>query len=186
MPQDPRSSSAHRTAGDVAIRSTQRLIAQNRWRGRVYDANYRGDWVTQVEKRSESSSRRRAPKKADGNTLSLTELFEAKNSVCRDYVIRLADDRVPGSFYVDKAIEHCVPLFMGIGATQIDRHSIVDLEAARDDIRAVTTEHVDAIRTVAQVHRRGRIRVKVASLAWHRVLRGCQRRIELRVDRSYC
>ena len=135
---------------DVAIGSTQRLIAQSRWRGRVYDANYRGDWVTQAKKRSGSSSRRRGPQKADGNTLSLTELFKAKNSLCRDYVIRLADDRVPGSFYVDKAIEHCIPLFMGIGATQIDRHSIVDLEAARDDIRAVATEHVDAIRTVAR------------------------------------
>ena len=135
---------------DVAIRSTQRLIAQNQWRGRVYDANYRGDWVTQTQKRSRSSPRRRSARNADANTMSLTELFDAKNSLCRDYVIRLADDRVPGSFYVDKAIEHRIPLFMGIGATQIDRHSVVDLEAALHDIGAVATEHVDAIRTVAR------------------------------------
>ena len=31
---------------DMAIRSTQRLIAQNQWGERVYDANYRGDYVT--------------------------------------------------------------------------------------------------------------------------------------------
>jgi hypothetical protein len=82
--------------------------------------------------------------------MSLTELFEVKNSVCRDYVIRLADDRVPSSFYVEKAIEYDIPLFMGIGATQIDRHGIADLELARQDIKAVAVEHVDAIRTVAR------------------------------------
>ncbi len=43
--------------------------------------------------------------------MSLTELFEVKNSVCRDYVIRLAD-RVPSSFHIEKAIEYDVPLFM--------------------------------------------------------------------------
>jgi hypothetical protein len=82
--------------------------------------------------------------------MSLTELFEVKNSVCRDYVIRLADDRVPSSFYVVKAIEYVIPLFMGIGATQIDRHGIADLELARQDIKTVTGEHIDARRTVAQ------------------------------------
>ena len=82
--------------------------------------------------------------------MSLTELFEVKNSVCRDYVIRLADDRVPSSFYVEKAIEYGIPLFMGIGATQIDRHGIADLQLARRDIKTVAIEHVDAIRTVAR------------------------------------
>ena len=118
---------------DVAIRSTQRIIAQNQWGGRVYDANYRGDYVTQASKRSGSSSRRRSPRTNDAPRLSLTELFEVKNSVCRDYVIRLADDRVPSSFYIEKAIEYDIPLFMGIGATQIDRHGIADLELARRD-----------------------------------------------------
>ena len=134
---------------DVAIRSTQRIIAQNQWGGRVYDANYRGDYVTQASKRSGSSSRRRSPRGNDAPRMSLTELFEVKNSVCRDYVIRLADDRVPSLFYIEKAIEYDIPLFMGIGATQIDRHGIADLELARRDIKTVAIEHVDAIKTVA-------------------------------------
>ena len=160
---------------DVAIRSTQRLIAQNQWGGRVYDANYRGDYVTQAKKRSGSSSRRRSPRRNDAESMSLTQLFEVKNSVCRDYVIRLADDRVPSSFYVEKAIEYDIPLFMGIGASQVDRNSIVDLELARRDLKAVTTEYVDAIRTVARSIANNGLRVKGASLAGYGVLRGCQR-----------
>ena len=135
---------------DMAIRSTQRLITQNQWGERVYDANYRGDYVTLARKRSGSSSRRRSPTRNDAKSMGLTELFEIKNSVCRDYVIRLADDRVPSSFYVEKAIEYDIPLFMGIGATQIDRHGISDLELARRDIKTVAIEHIDAIRTVAR------------------------------------
>ena len=57
---------------------------------------------------------------------------------------------MPSSFYVEKAIEYDIPLFMGIGAGQIDRHSVVDLELARQDIKAVTSKYVDAIRTVAR------------------------------------
>jgi hypothetical protein len=57
---------------------------------------------------------------------------------------------VPSSFYVEKAIEYEIPLFRGIGATQIDRHGIADLELARQDIKALAIEHVDAIRTVAR------------------------------------
>ena len=53
---------------DVAIRSTQRLIAQNQWGRRVYDANYRGDYVTQAKKRSGSSSRRRSPRRNDAKS----------------------------------------------------------------------------------------------------------------------
>lgn len=135
---------------DVAIRSIQRLIDRNHWGRRIYDANYRGDYVTQATKRSASSSRRRRPRKNDGAATSLAELFEVKNKVCRDYVIRLADDRIDASFYIENAIDQNVPLFMGIGATQVDRNSMSDLENARQEITAVTTSHVEAIKTVAQ------------------------------------
>jgi hypothetical protein len=82
--------------------------------------------------------------------VSLEELFDLKNSVCRDYVIRLADDRMPAAFYVEKAIERNVPLFMGVGATQVDRNSIADLDIALLEIKGMTSEYVDAIRTVAR------------------------------------
>ena len=135
---------------NVAIRATQRLIAANPWGKRVYDANYRGDYVTQTNKRDSSSSRRRKPRKSDAEQVSLVELFELKNSICPDYVIRLAEDRTPVSFYVEQAIKSNIPLFIGIGATQIDRNSIADLEIAKRDIAAITSEYTEAIKMVAR------------------------------------
>ncbi len=135
---------------NVAIRSTQRLITANPWGKRVYDANYRGDYVTRANKRGPSSSRRRSPAKSDSEQLGLEELFEIKNSVCPEYVIRLAEDRTPVSFYVEQAIRCNIPLFMGIGATLIDRNSIADLEIAKQDIETMTCEYVEAIKTVAR------------------------------------
>ncbi len=136
---------------NIAIRSIQRLIAANPWGNRVYDANYRGDYVTQVSKGNSSTSRRsRRPGRSSPEQLGLVELFELKNSVCRDYVIRLADDRTPVSFYVEQAIKYNIPLFIGIGATQVDRNSIADLELSKQEIRTTTSEYVDAIKTVAQ------------------------------------
>jgi hypothetical protein len=134
---------------NVAIRSTQRLIAANPWGKRVYDANYRGDYVTRANKRNGSSSRRRSPRKIDSEQLGLEELFALKNSVCPDYVIRLAEDRTPVSFYVEQAIRCNIPLFVGIGATLIDRNSIADLEIAKQEIEAMSGEYVAAIKTVA-------------------------------------
>jgi len=134
---------------DVAIRSTQRLIAANLWGKRVYDANYRGDYVTQANKGTASSSRRRNSRKIDPDAPGLVELFELKNSICPDYVIRLAEDRIPVSFYVEQAIKYNIPLFIGIGATQVDRNSIADLEISKHEIRTVTSEYVEAIKMVA-------------------------------------
>ena len=134
---------------DVAIAATQRLIEKSPWPRRVYDANYRGDWVTQVPKRT-GTARRRNSRADEDSGLSLTELFEAKNSICRDYVIRLADDRVPASFYVDRAIELNIPLFMGIGATEIGLHGPRDVDGGHEDATALATAHVGAIRTVAR------------------------------------
>jgi len=135
---------------NVAIRSTLRLIEGKSWGKRVYDANYRGDYVTQANKGNPSSARRRSPRKSDPDAPGLVELFELKNSVCPDYVIRLAEDRTPASFYVEQAIKSNIPLFMGIGATQIDRNSIADLAIAKQDIKAISNEYVEAIKTVAR------------------------------------
>ena len=135
---------------NFAIRSIQRLVDGNPWTDRVYIANYRGDYVTEAKPRAASSSRRRASKPVDSKRTSLAELFEAKHSICRDYVIRLADDRVATSFYVEKAIDKNVPLFMGVGATQLDRNSISDLDTAKADLKTIASEHVQAIRTVAR------------------------------------
>ena len=134
---------------NLAIRSTQRLISANPWGNRVYDANYRGDYVTRAGRGNSSSARRRSPRKSNPGQLSLVELFELKNSVCPDYVIRLADDRTPTGFYVEQAIKNNIPLFMGIGATQVDRNSIADLGIAKQEIKTIASEYVEAIKTVA-------------------------------------
>lgn len=134
----------------IAIRSVQRLIAENPWGERVYVANYRGDYVTRAKQRGGSPTRRRRPRGEGTASVTLEELFDLKNSICRDYVIRLADDRIPVDFYVEKAIDRGVPLFTGIGATQIDHHSVVDLNAAVAEITDLTRGHVNAIGTVAR------------------------------------
>jgi hypothetical protein len=134
----------------MAIRSIKRLVDGNHWGKRVYIANYRGDHVAQAGKRESPSTRRRISRRIDSEQVSLLELFELKNSVCRDFVIGLKDDQMPVSYYVEKAIQRNIPLFLGIGATQIDRNSIGDLEIAKRDIEAISGEYVEAIKTVAR------------------------------------
>jgi len=134
---------------DVAIRSIQRIVDENPWGDRVYIANYRGDYVTRAKKRG-GSSRRRNSSGERSEPVTLEELFDLKNSICRDYVIRLADDRIPVDFYMEKAIERRIPLFTGIGATQIDRNSVADLDTAVAEITDLTRDYVGAIGAVAK------------------------------------
>lgn len=134
---------------NMAIRSTRRLVDENPWGHRVYDANFRGDYVTLAEKKSRSSRRRASNGKVE-DAISLQELTDLKHSVCRDYIIRLDDDRVPMPFYEEQAIAHNVPLFLGIGASQIDRNSIEDMDATAKDIQQTSIAYVNAIKNVAQ------------------------------------
>lgn len=133
---------------DMAIRSIRRLVDENPWGHRVYDANYRGDYVTQAVQKNRTSRRSSAKKNAE--VITLQELTDLKHSVCRDFVIRLDDDRVPISFYEQEAIARNVPLFAGIGASQVDRNSIEDIGASRKAIKAVSQEYVDTIKNVAK------------------------------------
>ena len=132
---------------NMAIRSIKRLIDENPWGHRIYGANYRGDYVTQARKKDRSGRRRGGG--AERAAISIEELTDLKHSVCRDFVIRLDDDRVPVAFYEDQAIRRGVPLFAGIGASQVDRNSIADLDAAKVEIAKTTRENVAAIKNVA-------------------------------------
>ena len=134
---------------NMAIRSTRRLVDENPWGHRVYDANFRGDYVTLAQKKSRSS-RRRGVKGEAITDMTLQELTDLKHSVCQDYIIRLDDDRVPMPFYEEQAITRNVPLFLGIGAGQIDRNSIKDMDAARISIQDTSIAYVDAIKNVAR------------------------------------
>lgn len=134
---------------DMAIRSTRRLVDENPWGARVYDANFRGDYVTLAEKKNRSSRRRGAGKDTP-KAISLHEMTDLKHSVCRDYIMRLDDDRVPMPFYEEQAIARNVPLFLGIGAGQIDRNSIENMGATRISIQNTAEAYTAAIKNVAQ------------------------------------
>ncbi len=134
---------------DMAIRSTRRLVDENPWGHRVYDANFRGDYVTMAKKKNRSS-RRRGSEAENAKGLSLQELTDLKHSVCQDYIIRLDDDRVPLAFYEEQAIAHNVPLFLGIGAGQIDRNSIEDMKMTKLGIQDTSDAYTSTIKKVAQ------------------------------------
>lgn len=136
---------------NTAIRSILRLKNENSWGSRVYDANYRGDYVTQAKKTSRSSRRRVTTQKGPSKELSFSELFAVKQDVCTDYVMRLHDDRMPLKLYQEQAIKRNVPIFIGIGASQIDCNSIADISAAKEEIKQLSLEYVESIKKVAQV-----------------------------------
>jgi hypothetical protein len=79
----------------------------------------------------------------------LTELIEFKLSICPEFIIKLEADEVPVSFYVERAIQHSKPLYLGIGATRIDRNSMVDREVARRNLEDTVAEYARAIKTVS-------------------------------------
>jgi len=136
---------------NIAIRSILKLKNENSWGSRVYDANYRGDYVTQAKKTSRSSRRRLTTQNSPSKELSFSELFAVKQDVCTDYVMRLHDDRMPLKLYQEQAIMRNVPIFIGIGASQIDFNSITNINVAKEEIKQLSLEYVESIKKVAQV-----------------------------------
>ncbi len=134
---------------NMAIRSIRRMIDGKPWAPRVFDANYRGDFVTLAKSKSRGTRRGRgAAKPVSG--IGLEQLTELKHGVCRNFVMRLEADRVPVSFYRDQAIARGVPLTTGIGSSQVDRNSVGPIDLARETTCNVAREYVDAIREVAE------------------------------------
>ncbi|MFD1158827.1 hypothetical protein [Roseovarius aestuarii] len=137
---------------DISIDAIRYLKSDEPWGDRVYDANYRGDYVTQARQKNRRSARSGAGAKP-AEAVTLEELTAAKQSVCQHYVQRLHDDRVPVEYYRDKAIELNVPLYAGVGSSQIDRNSVSDIAAAKADLRTVAQADVAAVKTVARAIR---------------------------------
>ena len=54
------------------------------------------------------------------------------------------------TFYEEQAITRNVPLFAGIGASQIDRNSISDMGMAKESLKATSIDYVDTIKNVAK------------------------------------
>lgn len=132
---------------NMAIRAMQRMTKGKPWADRLFDCNYRGDFVTQAKKKVRSSRRK---SNAPTGGIDLLELTELKHSVCPKFIIRLEADKVPVSFYRDQAIARNVPLTIGIGSGEVDSNSVGDIDLAKQGIRETAHDYVEAIKTVCE------------------------------------
>lgn len=134
---------------NMAIRAMQRITHNKPWADRLFDCNYRGDYVTQAKMR-DRSSRRRGSGSGTPKTIDLMELTNLKHSVCPKFIMRLEADRVDLAFYETQAIERNVPLTVGIGSGEVDGNSVGDLTIAKQEIRKTANAYVAAIKNVCQ------------------------------------
>jgi hypothetical protein len=134
---------------NMAIRSIQHMVKGKPWADRVFDCNYRGDYVTQAQKKARGSRRKSADKATSGG-IDLLQLTDLKYDVCRPFMMRLDSDQVPVSFYADQSITRGIPLTTGIGSPRIDSNSIANLDIAKQEIRSMAHDFVAAIKTVCE------------------------------------
>ena len=133
----------------MSIRSIRHMLQDKPYADRVFDNNYRGDFVSEVKKKARGSRRKSASAEAPGK-VNLQELTDAKVSVCPRFIMRLEADKVDVSFYKDQAITRNMPLTSGIGSCEIDRNSIADLDMAKQEISDAARSYVEAIREVCE------------------------------------
>ena len=134
---------------NMSIRSIRHMLRDKPYADRVFDNNFRGDFVAEVKKKGRAS-RRKIPKSANSDRGSLLELTDAKVSVNPVFIMRLEADKVDISFYEEQAIQRNLPLTSGIGSPQIDRNSIADLDTAKAEIADAARSFVDAIKRVGE------------------------------------
>ena len=134
---------------NMSIRAIQYMLRDKPYADRVYDNNYRGDFVTEVKRKARSSRRRSSGQESNGG-IGLLELTEAKYSVCKTFMMRLEADKVDVSFYEDQSIQRSIPITTGIGSCQIDRNSISDLDLAKVEIAGAAQSYVESIKRVCE------------------------------------
>ncbi|MFB3082463.1 MAG: hypothetical protein ACE1Z4_03255 [Gammaproteobacteria bacterium] len=134
---------------NMSIRSIRHMLRDKPYADRVFDNNYRGDFVAEVKKKGRTS-RRKIPESVNVDRGSLLDLTDAKVSVNPVFIMRLEADKVNISFYEEQAIQRNLPLTSGIGSPEIDRNSIEDLDAAKVEFAEKTRSFVDAIKRVCE------------------------------------
>jgi len=136
----------------MSIRSIRHMLQGKEYADRVFDNNYRGDFVAEVKKKARSSRRRGAVsgETSSPNREKLLELTEAKVSVNPVFIMRLDSDKVDVSFYEDQAVQRNMPLTVGIGSPEIDRNSIENLDAKKQEITEQARDNVAAIKRVCE------------------------------------
>ena len=133
----------------MSIRSIRYMLRGKPYADRVFDNNFRGDFVAGVKKKGRGS-RRNIQTEAQSSQAKLLELTDAKVSVNPVFIMRLEADKVNISFYEEEAIKRNLPLTCGIGSPQIDRNSIEDLEATRVSIGEDARSFVESIKRVCE------------------------------------
>ena len=133
----------------MSIRAIQQMEVGRAWGSRVFDCNYRGDYVSQVKKKVRGS-RRKAPGGPRPSGVDLLELTNLKVSVCQGFMMRLEADKVDVTFYQDQSIQRNIPLTTGIGSCEIDRNSIDDLDKAKINLAEAAKSYVRCIKTVCE------------------------------------
>ncbi len=142
----------------VAVPPVRSLTAHKDWGRRVFVANYRGDHLFASssdarQRRSKSRTRRSQPSPQDSmqaNAHELEALFAFKREICPEFVIKLAADQLPLPVYVEQAVQHGLPLYLGIGATAIDRQSRHGVTDVTQHLRHLATTYAQAIASVSQ------------------------------------
>ncbi len=144
----------------IAASPVQRLIPEFPWGSRLFVANYRGDMTPKTAnesgRRGKGRRNRRGQQtnletnKTISSTEALSELIDFKLSLCPEFIIKLEADQSPLSIYVEQAIRREKPLYLGIGATRIDRNSIFDHEAAKSELEDLARNSAKAIKTVSE------------------------------------
>ena len=133
----------------MSIRSIRHMLRNKPYADRVFDNNFRGDFVAGVKKKGRGS-RRNIQSETQSSQAKLLELTDAKVSVNPVFIMRLEADKVHISFYEEEAIKRNLPLTCGIGSPQIDRNSIEDLEATKTSIREDARSFVESIKRVCE------------------------------------
>lgn len=135
----------------MSIRSIRHMLRDKPYADRVFDNNYRGDFVSEVRKKGRAARRRGGGGDAAAPDRSgLLELTEAKVSVNPVFIMRLEADKVDIGFYEDQAIARNLPLTSGVGSPAIDKNSIEDMAAARAGMDKMARSHVAAIKRVCE------------------------------------
>ncbi len=138
---------------NMSIRSIRHMLRDKPYADRVFDNNYRGDFVAEVKKKGRASRRRGAISEGEpqrDEKAKLLELTDAKVSVNPLFIMRLEADKVDVSFYEEQAIKRNMPLTVGIGSPEIDRNSIEDLEATKSEAVTKAKAFVAAIKRVCE------------------------------------
>ena len=133
----------------MSIRSIRHMLRGKTYADRVFDNNFRGDFVAGVKKKGRGS-RRNIQTETQSSQAKLLELTDAKVIVNPVFIMRLEADKVNISFYEEEAIKRNLPLTCGIGSPQIDRNSIEDLEATRVSIGEDARSFVESIKRVCE------------------------------------